>query len=559
MEVRSLSRGLNEGDFVDLFEGGEAATDAVERRFTEEAHAFALSLFADLRGGSLFEDQLTDGVGEVEQFVDGGSPTIAGAATLDAASALEELEVAPFVGIESALDKLLFRVFDGDGAVGADGADESLGEDAVQSGDEVVGFDAHVEKAAEDIDDVVGVNGGEDEMAGERGVDGDLRGFGVTDFADENLVGIVAEDGAQSASEGEAFFFVDGNLGDAADLIFDGVFDGDDFFFVAFDLVERGVEGCGFSGASGAGDQDHAVRLANVAAKAAQVFLGKADDFECEVAELFAHRLFVKYAKNGVFAMHGRHDGDAEVNEAAFVADAETPILRDAALSNVQLAHDLDAGEDGGVMFAGNGRHGGLKDAVNAVLDEQGIVIGFDMDVRGAALERGKDGGVDEADDGAKVFIGGKLLDRDAFVRVFLAGDDVEGESFAGFIENALGLFRFLEQVGDLRERGDARLDAAAEEAGNLVEDHEFRWVADGDDENVVALFEWDEVIAKHQLDGNGAQEVVLDFEVLEVGKLGAVAARELLGLGAFIDHAKLSVVSVLNLCDDCVGHGCPR
>ena len=66
----------------------------------------------------------------------------------------------------------------------ADGADQTLGEDAVERGDEVVGFDAHVEEAAEDVDHVVGVNGGEDKVSGEGGVDGDLRRLLVADFAD---------------------------------------------------------------------------------------------------------------------------------------------------------------------------------------------------------------------------------------------------------------------------------------------------------------------------------------------------------------------------------------
>ncbi len=114
---------------------------------------------------------------------------------------------------------------------------------------------------------VVGVNGGENQVAGERGIDGDLRGFLVANFADHDFVRVVAQDGAQAAGKGEAFFFVYRNLGDAADLIFDGIFDGDDLVFVVLDFVDGGVERGGFAGAGGAGDQHHAVRLANIAAE----------------------------------------------------------------------------------------------------------------------------------------------------------------------------------------------------------------------------------------------------------------------------------------------------
>jgi len=47
----------------------------------------------------------------------------------------------------------------------------------------------------------------------------------------------MAQDGAQSTSEGESLLLVDRDLGDAPDLIFNRVFDGNKFVFVALDLV----------------------------------------------------------------------------------------------------------------------------------------------------------------------------------------------------------------------------------------------------------------------------------------------------------------------------------
>jgi hypothetical protein len=490
---------------------------------------------ADFGCGFLVENQLADGVGEVEEFVNGGAAAVAGSAALHATDTLAETEAVPLGGVEAADVQRFVVVVDGVGAVLADGANEALGEDAVEGGDEVVGFDAHVEEAAEDIDDIVGVDGGEDEMAGEGGVDGDLRGFLVTDFADEDLVGVMAEDGTQAAGEGEAFFLVDGNLGDAANLVLDRVFDGDDLVFVAFDFVEGGVESGGFSGAGGAGDEHHPVGLANVAAEAAEIVFRETDDVESEMTELLAHRLLVEHAEDGVLAMDSGHDGDAEVDEAGLVAYAETAVLRDAALGDVELAHDLDAGEDGVVMLAGDGGHGRLQHAVDAVLDDDGIVVGFDVDVGGAALERGEDGGVDQTNDGADVFFAGQLLNGDVFVLVFIASEHVEGEAFARFVENALRLLGFLEQVGDLREGGDAGEDAVTEEAGDFVEHHEAGGIADSDDQQVLLLLDGHEVVAEHELDRDGAEKIVLDFEVFEVDEFCMVAACQGFGLGPFV------------------------
>ena len=156
-----------------------------------------------------------------------------------------------------------------------------------------------------------------------------------------------------------------------------------------------------------------------------------------------------------------------------------------------------------------------------------GIVVGFDVNVGGAALEGGEDGGVHEADDGADVFFAGELLNGDVFVGVFVAGEHVEGEAFAGFVEDALRLLGFLEQVGDLRERGDAGDDAVAEQAGDFVEHHEPRGIADGDDEAFGLLLDGHEVVAEHQLDGHGAQQFVLNLEVLQVDEFGAIAAGQ--------------------------------
>ncbi len=147
----------------------------------------------------------------------------------------------------------------------------------------------------------------------------------------------------RSAGKGKALLLVDRNLRDAADLVFDRVFDGDDLVFVALDLVERGIERRGLAGAGGAGDQHHAVGLANIAAEAAQIVFAKSHHVEREFAELLAHRLFVEHAQHGIFAVNCGHDGDAEIDEAALVAHAKTSVLRYAALGDIQLAHDLDA------------------------------------------------------------------------------------------------------------------------------------------------------------------------------------------------------------------------
>ena len=56
------------------------------------------------------------------------------------------------------------------------------------------------------------MEGGEDEVACEGCLDGELCGFGVADFADEDDIGVLAEEGAESGGEGDIAFGVDLHL-----------------------------------------------------------------------------------------------------------------------------------------------------------------------------------------------------------------------------------------------------------------------------------------------------------------------------------------------------------
>ncbi len=185
---------------------------------------------------------------------------------------------------------------------------------------------------------------------------------------------------------------------DAFELVFDRVFDGDDFVFVVLDFAERGVKGGRFARAGGTCDQDHPVRFSDVAAEFGEVGGAEAHDIERELGELLGHRFFVEHAEDGVFPVNGGHDGNAEIDEAGFVAHAEAAVLGDAALSDIEFAHDFNARNDSGVPVLRDGRHGVVEDAVDAVLDDdfldRGIRCGYPTRVTFEGVE---DGGIDRA------------------------------------------------------------------------------------------------------------------------------------------------------------------
>ena len=79
------------------------------------------------------------------------------------------------VRIERRLDQLLPRDRRRPLAVDADVPHQPLRQHAVERRHELVGLDAHVQEAAEHVEDVVGVDGREHEVPGQRRLDGDLR------------------------------------------------------------------------------------------------------------------------------------------------------------------------------------------------------------------------------------------------------------------------------------------------------------------------------------------------------------------------------------------------
>src|SRR6476646_4730223 len=525
-----LAHGFDERNLVDLLQRGQAGAHFVERGLTQETHALFPRRAADLRARLLGENHLPDAIAQIQQFVDGGAAAVSRPGAFDAALAFVEHHVTPLGRIQAAGLEHVGRVAHGLAAVVADQAHQSLRQDAVERGDEVVGLHAHVQEASDHVHHVVGVYGGEHQVAGERRLDGDLRGFRIANFSHHDLVGIVAQNGAQPAGEGQPFFFIDRDLRDAADLVLDRIFDSDDLVFVGLDLVDGGVERGGLAAARRPGDQHHAVGLSNVAPEALEVVVAETHHVEHQRAELLAHGLFVQHAQYGVLAVNGGHDGHAEVDLPPVVLDAEAAVLRDPALGNVQLAHDLNAGDDGGLVLAGDRVHGLLQHAVNAVLDHHRVVAALDMDVAGPALQSGEDGGVHQANDGADVAFGGQPLDGDGFVAARLVfADDVQGEAFAGFFQHALRLFRFLEDVADLRQRADLGDDALAQQQADLVNHHQLAGIGNGNRQPPVrGLVQGDEVVAEHQVHGNLFEQVMVELEVPQIHELAAISPGDI-------------------------------
>src|SRR5262249_15031489 len=152
--------------------------------FAQRNHAFFASHALDFRSGAAIDNHLADAIGQVEEFANSGAAVETSAGAFETAGAFHESHAGPGCDVQTCFFQLLIGIALGFFAVGANDADQALGHDAIQGGNEIVRLDAHVDEAADDVGDVVGVNSGENEVSGKGGLDGDLRGFLVADFAD---------------------------------------------------------------------------------------------------------------------------------------------------------------------------------------------------------------------------------------------------------------------------------------------------------------------------------------------------------------------------------------
>src|SRR5262249_2052769 len=207
-----------------------------------------------------------------------------------------------------------------------------------------------------------------------------------------------------------------------------------------FDLVDSGIERCRLAATGRTGHQHHAVGFLDIAPEFPQIIFIEADDVQSQRAKLLTHGFLVEHAQHRVLAMNRRHDRYTEINgpPRLTVFHAEASILRYAPFRDIELAHDLNARNDGRMVFARDRRHGLRQNAVNAEFYGDRIVARLNVNIAGPPLQGGKDCRVHEPDDRTHVALRRQLVNRDALVAALFFMHDGKGESLAGIFQHAL-------------------------------------------------------------------------------------------------------------------------
>src|SRR5262249_30165720 len=216
------------------------------------------------------------------------------------------------------------------------------------------------------------------------------------------------------------------------------------------------------------------------------------------------------------------------------------------------FAHHLDASDNRGVVFFRHGLHGRLQHAVDAVFHHYGVALGFNVNIAGALLQSGEDGGVHQADNGADIGLRGNAVDGDVFVvSGFFIADYIQHKAFAGLFQHPLRLLCFFQDFIDLRESRDPGLDPSLEQQADLVDHHQLAGIGNGDPEYRVILLQWNEVVAEHQVDRDGFKKFGIQVVIAQVDKLTTIARGHV--PGALLGSVGLSVRSYVRIRRDLV------
>ena len=283
------------------------------------------------------------------------------------------------------------------------------------------------------------MNGGKDQVPGQGRLDGDLRGLLVPDLTDHHLIRVVPQDRPQASCKCQTLLLVDRNLGDPLELILDRVFDGDDLVLGRTDLRQTRVQRGRLARTCGAGHQHHSIGLIDEFAQLALGIVLKTEHIEIESLELGVGSFLVENPDNRVLTMNGRHDRHPEVDGAARKPDLEAAVLGNPFLGDIEFRHHLDAADNRRVVPFVNRFHRLIENPVDAVFDNHLAILGFDMDVGRAPLDRIEENRVNEADDGRRV--GGDAVDGEDLLSVLRLLHQLHAEALGRLVENSLGRF----------------------------------------------------------------------------------------------------------------------
>src|SRR6266852_757960 len=389
------------------------------------SHTFLETDRKDFRDTGVFLDQLLDGIGGDQQLMQSDPAFVAGIAAGLAALGPIEGELAFVAGIAPCqipvdvlvsglgvplersgveqlgavfLENVLHLVRGGHVSLLAFAAQtlgEPLREDPEQRVGKVERIHAHVEQPGDGLRRAVRVQGGEHEVARQRGLNTRAGGFLVAHLADHDDVRVGAQERPHHNREIEAGLFVDLDLTQALLRDFDRILRRPDLGIRRVEEAQYRVERRSLARAGRTAAEEQAVGFAHRFFELRKVRRRQAELFQRD--GLPRRENTHDYVFDAALRWDRRH-AQFDVERAEFL-EFDFPILRFALLGNVEVAHDLDARHEGVSVRTRDLDVGNQRPVFPQ--PDLGLAfagVGLDVDVRRSLVVRIDDDLVDQLD-----------------------------------------------------------------------------------------------------------------------------------------------------------------
>src|SRR5882724_1998345 len=310
----------------------------------------------------------------------------------------------------SRIDERLLRNFQLFLAIRTNTAHETLRANQVHRRGHEKRLDTHVHQTADGRRRVVGVQRREHQVSREGGLDPDFRRFKIANLADQNDVGILAQESSERGGKVQANLLLHLYLVDASQLEFDRVFRGHDVGVNGVQRCNGGIQRVRLARTGWTGYQHHAVGFQDVAFEFLQRLW-----FKPKLGHVQPQVFFVQQPHDDLFAVERGDGRNAEVQflflAIGLVLNHDAAVLRQAFFRVVQFGHDLQAAGDRVLQAQGRSHYRG-KLPVNAEPYAHLKLIRLDMDIAGSTLDRVRQDQVHKLDDGSffrRFFQSGKV------------------------------------------------------------------------------------------------------------------------------------------------------
>ena len=348
-------------------------------------------------------------------------------------------------------------------------------------------------------------------MPGQRRFNGNLRRLRVPDFPDHDNVRILAQNGPERVGEGESDVFLGGHLIDARNLKLHRVFHRDDIISRIVQLIERGVKRGGLARTGRAGDQNQAVGGIN-----GRLEILKRFGVQPQLVDAGRQIGLVQHAKHDFLPVNRGQNRNPKIIILAADLDAQASVLRQAALGDVQVAHDLEARRQCELHLLGRG--GGVQqNPVHAIAQAHCFFKRLQMDIAGAVFDGLHDHQVGQLDDRRLLAGGGQLVETDVLVHRFdvlhRCGLFLSLLLFLGGLNDVLhgtilGRVQQIELVRNGFFGGDQRGDLQPGDPPHVVDGQDIERVSHRQKQPAIQLGNREDPVALHHLAGDQLQQL---------------------------------------------------